>query len=159
MIERPFTLPTSRPIPTYPKPASQCSCPRLSDDPGSANANARRERDWRDSGDASRSPTVSAIAEIELLKTFADQAVIAIENTRLFEAEQARTRELTESLEYQTATSEVLSVISRSKFDLQPVLDSIARVASNLCAADDATILTRDNDELQNAAHQRFGPD
>jgi hypothetical protein len=52
----------------------------------------------------------------------------------------------------------VLSTISRSKFNLQPVLNSIARVASNLCAADDVTILTRDNDELQMAAHQGSVP-
>ena len=76
----------------------------------------------------------------------------------MFEEVQARTRELTESLEYQTATSEVLSVISRAGFDLQPVLDSIARVASNLCAADDATILTRETSELQIAAHQGSVP-
>ena len=73
--------------------------------------------------------------QIELAETFADQAVIAIENVRLFEAEQQRTRDLTESLEQQTATSEVLQVISSSPGNVQPVFSTVLENAVRICEA------------------------
>jgi two-component system NtrC family sensor kinase len=87
--------------------------------------------------------------QIELAETFADQAAIAIENVRLFEAEQQRSRELTESLEQQTATSEVLQVISSSPGDLEPVFAAMLEKAVRICDAKFGNIYRWNGDALQ----------
>jgi len=94
--------------------------------------------------------------QIALLQTFADQAVIAIENVRLFKELEARNRDLTEALEQQTATSEVLRVISQSQTDVQPVFDTIVRSAIRLCDGVQGS-LQRFDGELMHlvAAHLR----
>src|SRR5262249_31766628 len=92
--------------------------------------------------------------QIELVETFADQAVIAIENVRLFDEVQARTRELSESL--QTATSEVLRVISSSPGDLEPVFEAMLANATRICEAPFGSIVPGEGDGFRRVAlHNR----
>src|SRR5262249_13751997 len=107
-----------------------------------------------------------ADAEVELLKTFCDQAGIAIENVRLFTELQEKNRALTpahtqgsEALEQQTATSEILSVISRSQTDVQPVFDTIVASAVRLCGARMGALYRFDGELLHLGAHHNYPPE
>ena len=98
-------------------------------------------------------PGLFAQTQVELLKTFADQAVIAIENARLFDEVQARTADVTEALEQRTATAEILKVIAASPSDVSPVLQAIVESACEFCGAYDAAVLLKDGDDLRFNAH------
>src|SRR3981081_4312367 len=91
--------------------------------------------------------------QIELVSTFADQAAIPIEHDRLSDELQAKTRELTEALTYQTGSSNILSVIASSPTDVGPVLEAIVKSACDLCGAYDAAVLLKDGDDLRFNAH------
>jgi len=97
-------------------------------------------------------------SKVELLKTFADQAVIAIENVRLFKELESRNRDLTEALEQQTATSEILRAISQSPRDVQPVFDTIAAAAQKLCRASSGLVFTFDGELIYLAADANLDP-
>ena len=101
---------------------------------------------------AKAEPTPFTDRQVQLLKTFADQALIAIENVRLFEAERQRTRELSESLQQQIATADVLKVISSSPGDLEPVFNAMLEKATHICEAKFGTLYLREGDGLRTVA-------
>jgi GAF domain-containing protein/DNA-binding response OmpR family regulator len=104
-------------------------------------------------------PGPCAESHIDLLKTFADQAVIAIENVRLFKELEARNRDLTTALEQQTATSEILRVISRSQTDVQPVFDTIVRSAVRLCDGLFSALFRFDGELIHQVAQHNYTPE
>jgi GAF domain-containing protein len=131
--------------------------------PDDSSKDVARARGWRSrlvvplKGDSAvigfisitrKEPGTFADKDKELVRTFADQAVIAIQNVELFEEVQARTRDLEESLQQQTATADVLKVISRSAFDLDAVMNTLTRSARHLCGADGGALFLRDGDRL-----------
>jgi signal transduction histidine kinase len=106
-----------------------------------------------------REPGRFATPEVSLLKTFADQAVIAIENVRLFKELEARNRDLTVALEQQTATAEILRVISRSQTDVQPVFDTIVRSAVRLCNGLFSALFQFDGELIHHVAQHNVTPE
>src|SRR5262249_24112612 len=106
-----------------------------------------------------REPRSFSDGQIALLRTFADQAVIAIENVRLFKELETSNRDLTTALDKQTATSDILRVISQSPTDVQPVFDAIMQSAVRLCGAIYGNVYKVNGGEIHLVAHHNLTPD